>query len=67
MKLLASDLDGTLVVGNNLRNDKDLTLINKLKERGHKLIVSTGRSYDMVIPLMEKYDIEYDYLLLCNG
>ncbi|AOR22244.1 HAD-IIB family hydrolase [Clostridium taeniosporum] len=67
MKLLASDLDGTLVAGNELRNDKDLTLINKLKEYGHKLIVSTGRSYDMVIPLMEKYNIEYDYLLLCNG
>ena len=67
MKLLASDLDGTLVIGNNLRNDKDLILINKLKEQGHKLIISTGRSYDMVIPLMEKYDIEYDYLLLCNG
>ncbi|WP_315081944.1 Cof-type HAD-IIB family hydrolase [uncultured Clostridium sp.] len=67
MKLLASDLDGTLVVGNELKNDKDLTLINKLKEHGHKLIVSTGRSYDLVIPLIEKYDIEYDYLLLCNG
>ncbi|MBN1043794.1 HAD-IIB family hydrolase [Clostridium botulinum] len=67
MKLLASDLDGTLVVGNELKNYKDLTSINKLKEHGHKLIVSTGRSYDLVIPLMEKYDIEYDYLLLCNG
>lgn len=67
MKLLASDLDGTLVVGNELRNDKDLNFINKLKKQGYKLIISTGRSYDMVIPLMEKYNIEYDYLLLCNG
>ena len=67
MKLLASDLDGTLVVGNELKNNKDLILIDKLKKQGHKLIISTGRSYDMVIPLMEKYDIEYDYLLLCNG
>lgn len=67
MKFLASDLDGTLVIANNLRSDKDIRAIENLRQKGHKFIISTGRSYNTVKPLIEKYNINYDYLLLCNG
>ncbi|MGL4109512.1 Cof-type HAD-IIB family hydrolase [Clostridium sp. LP20] len=66
MRFLASDLDGTLVHENRIHED-DIKAISKLKEKGHKFIISTGRSYKGVEELINNYDIDYDYLLLCNG
>ena len=66
MRFLASDLDGTLVHENKIHED-DIKAISKLKEKGHKFIISTGRSYKGVEEVINNYDIDYDYLLLCNG
>ena len=66
MKILASDLDGTLI-----RNDKvskeDLDALKRLKENGHKVIVSTGRTMSGIESLFRDFPFEYDYLVLCNG
>ena len=66
MKILASDLDGTLI-----RNDKvskeDLDALKRLKENGHKIIVSTGRTMSGIESLFRDFPFEYDYLVLCNG
>lgn len=66
MKILVSDLDGTLVRENKI-SLKDLEAINILKENGHKFIVATGRTFDGVNILAEKFKFTYDYLVLCNG
>lgn len=66
IKILASDLDGTLIK-NEVVSDKDIQAIKKLKDLGHKMIISTGRSPSGVKHLTDKTPIEYDYLVLCNG
>jgi len=66
MRFLASDLDGTLVRDNKVI-DKDLKALKKLKELGHKVIVSTGRSLKGVKDILRRYPFEYDYLVMCNG
>lgn len=66
MKFLASDLDGTLFRENKIM-DKDLNALKRLKELGHKVIVSTGRSLKGVKDILSEYPFEYDYLVLCNG
>ena len=66
MILLASDLDGTLVKNDKVRQE-EIDAIKKLRRNGHKFIISTGRSLEGVNELLNEYDIEYDYLLLCNG
>lgn len=66
MLYLASDLDGTLVKDDKVRQE-DIDAIKKLKAEGHKFIISTGRTFQGVQELLDEYDIEYDYLLLCNG
>ena len=43
MKILASDLDGTLIKEQKI-SQKDLDALKKLKENGHKVIVSTRRT-----------------------
>lgn len=66
MRFLASDLDGTLVHDNKI-HEEDVKAIKRLKEEGHKFIISTGRSLKGVEKLIKNYNIDYDYLLLCNG
>lgn len=66
MKILASDLDGTLVRKNVISED-DLNAIKALKIKGHKFIVATGRSFDGVATLTNQFKLPYDYLVLCNG
>lgn len=66
MKILASDLDGTLVREDKVSKE-DLDALKKLKENGHKVIVSTGRTMSGIETLFRNYSFEYDYLVLCNG
>lgn len=60
MKFLASDLDGTLFRENKIM-DKDLNALKRLKELGHKVIVSTGRSLKGVKDILNEYLFEYGY------
>lgn len=66
MKILASDFDGTLLVDKEI-NQKDIEGIKRLRKEGHKFIVSTGRTFLGMKDVLEKYDLEFDYLVLCNG
>ncbi|MDY4606199.1 HAD-IIB family hydrolase [Clostridium tertium] len=68
MKYLACDLDGTLVQNDEIINEEDINAILKLKEEGHKFIISTGRSLEGIHKIFNKYpEIEYDYIVACNG
>ena len=69
MKLLACDLDGTLVETekNFIRKD-NIEAIKKLRKEGHKFIVSTGRDIKGIKSIFkDNKEIEFDYLVLCNG
>lgn len=67
MKILASDLDGTLFREQEINKD-DISALKKLKDNGHKFIISTGRSLRGVKRIFENYnDVAADYLVLCNG
>lgn len=65
-KILASDLDGTLIYYGELRDDEKKAIF-KLKEVGHIFGVSTGRPYNGVEFLKEKYNLEIDFYVLLNG
>lgn len=66
MNILASDLDGTLIVNNTI-SEKDINAIKRLKESGGKFVISTGRTFNGVKNIIDNYDLQYDYLSLCNG
>lgn len=69
MKFLASDLDGTLLESQtNSISTENRQAIRRLRDKGHKFIISTGRDLQGVIKSVGQYnDLEYDYLVLCNG
>ena len=66
MRILASDFDGTLLVDKEI-DKRDLSSIVKLRREGHKFVLSTGRTLLGVEEVFEKYNLEFDYLVLCNG
>jgi Cof subfamily protein (haloacid dehalogenase superfamily) len=51
MKCLSIDLDGTLLNSNHEISEKNLEVLNELKEQGHCLILNTGRAYADVIKI----------------
>lgn len=66
MKILASDMDGTLIIEDKI-NPKDVQAINELKAKGHKFVVSTGRTLNGMGNIFAKHQLPYDYMVLCNG
>jgi Cof subfamily protein (haloacid dehalogenase superfamily) len=67
-KILFSDLDHTLLIGQNIP-PFNLEAINKLKEKGVKFVICTGRSFDLMSHLLKELnteDAENEYTI-CNS
>lgn len=65
MKLIVSDFDGTYFTDDyniKINNDK----INKFRNN-NVFMLSSGRSYNSLKEMVNKYNIEYDYLSCCDG
>lgn len=43
--LIALDLDGTLLKDDKTISEKTIKVLNKVKEEGHVVMISTGRPY----------------------
>ncbi|MGL5346556.1 MAG: HAD-IIB family hydrolase [Peptostreptococcaceae bacterium] len=65
-KLLASDVDGTLFVNEDV-HIKSIEYIKQFREDGHIFLLCTGRNLGGVKHLINNYDIEADGFVLCNG
>ena len=67
MKLIATDLDGTLLQPDSTISKYDLEWINKAEESGIKVIVATGRQYTAALELLSKSNFKPDYIITDNG
>ena len=66
IKLIVSDLDGTLLQENHLMNQETIDEIKKQMARGVDFMVATGRDYPGVTPIFENPGIDPELILL-NG
>ncbi|MGN0144898.1 MAG: HAD family hydrolase, partial [Clostridium sp.] len=57
IKLIASDMDGTLIDTNHNISEENLKAIKEAQRNGIKFAIVTGRAYDDVRPIIEKYDL----------
>lgn len=72
MKILASDYDGTLkqyseVMGKATIDKRDREAIVRFRKQGNLFGIVTGRSKGMIYQELEKYGIEWDFLVAQNG
>ena len=56
-KLLALDLDGTLLDKNNNITDKTKNVLHKLKQNGLKIVIATGRMFCSALPYVTRLNL----------
>ena len=66
IKLLVSDMDGTLFNSNQEISPHNLAAIREARKQGVRFMIATGRSVDTINPTTEKYDLHCGLILL-NG
>ena len=66
MIFFGSDFDGTLRRGGVVA-PQDLEAIRRFRSQGHRFGVVTGRTYDVIVDLLDQLDIPYDILICNNG
>ncbi len=66
-KLLACDVDGTLLTTDRRLADENIKAVHDLMDSGVKFVLSTGRAYPGVKQIAEKLDIENGTFILYNG
>lgn len=66
IKLIASDMDGTLLNTNHTISKGNIEAIRKAQQLGVKFAIVTGRSYDGVKPIADEFDLDCEYILM-NG
>lgn len=65
-KMIATDLDGTLLDKESKISTYTLEVLKKLKEKGYYLTIATGRSLESVKSVIPDLSL-FDYILLNNG
>lgn len=66
IKVIASDMDGTLLNSQHEISEENVKAIKKAQELGVHFIIATGRMYKDVKPFVEKHGIKCEYILM-NG
>lgn len=63
VKMVASDLDGTLLNSHFKITDETIKTINMLKEKGIKFVVATGRPEHLIMEYVDKLKLDTPYIL----
>lgn len=66
IKLIVSDMDGTLLNSNHQISKENLEAIRKAEEKGVHFAIATGRAYSDVKPLLEENNLKCE-CILSNG
>lgn len=66
VKLVVSDMDGTLIDRDEILSEKAIKIVKALKKKGILFTIATGRAESMVSKYVKALDIEVPYIA-CNG
>lgn len=67
MKLLVSDVDGTLIQNDTSISQKNIEKMKQLQEEGHMIALCTGRNIFEMQRVLSHIDFPFDFLILNNG
>ena len=63
IKVIASDMDGTLLNNEHVLSERTVAAIKKAQEAGIRFIIATGRSFEQAMHVLEGTGIECDYIV----
>lgn len=65
--LVALDIDGTVLHEDGTLSDAVLREVHRVRDAGHEVMLATGRSVAMTLPVLERLDIAPHYVVCSNG
>ncbi len=65
--LIALDIDGTILREDGVMNAPVVQAVGRVRDAGHEVMLATGRSVAMTLPILERLGIEPEYLVCSNG
>ena len=66
IKCIVCDLDGTLIRQDDTMDERNAKIIKEYQKQGVEFIMATGRDINMVVDVMDDYDLDCE-LVLNNG
>lgn len=65
--LIGLDIDGTILREDGSLGDATRAEVQRVRAAGHEVVLATGRSVSMTLPVLERLDIAPTYLVCANG
>lgn len=65
--LIALDIDGTVLREDGVMNEPVIRAVQKVRDAGHEVMLATGRSVAMALPILERLGIAPAYVVCSNG
>jgi Cof subfamily protein (haloacid dehalogenase superfamily) len=65
--LVALDIDGTLMREDGVISPDVIRAVQRVRDAGHEVMLATGRSVSMTLPVLERFDLTPRYLVCSNG
>jgi Cof subfamily protein (haloacid dehalogenase superfamily) len=65
--LVALDVDGTILHEDGSISDAVITAVRGASDRGHRLMLATGRSWETTASVVEDLGIDPEYVVCANG
>jgi len=65
--LVALDIDGTVLLEDGTLQDRVKSEVTRVQGLGHEVMLSTGRSVSMTLPVVDQLRITPEYLVCANG
>ena len=65
--LIGLDVDGTVLTEDGVLADAVGEQVRRVHERGHEVMLSTGRSVSMTLPVLDRLGIAPEFVVCANG
>ena len=65
--MIALDIDGTVLLESGEMNDAVIAAVRKVRDAGHEVMLATGRSVAMTLPILQKLGLKPEYVVCSNG
>jgi Cof subfamily protein (haloacid dehalogenase superfamily) len=65
--LIALDIDGTVLREDGVMNDAVISAVGRVRDAGHEVMLATGRSVAMTMPILDRLGLTPQYVVCSNG
>ena len=65
--LIALDIDGTVLREDGVINDAVIAAVGRVRDAGHEVMLATGRSVALTMPILDRLGLSPEYVVCSNG